>query len=117
MVELLIAVVLLACCASSVALAVHGGRRRSRARAERVLDDLAAAACAALADGGDVSRRAVGALARYDRAREHVARARTCRELELIVARHRLRLGAEDLLAQAGDRVRALLAEGVAVRR
>jgi hypothetical protein len=116
-IELLVAAGLVAVCASAVALAVRSARRRSRARAERVLDDLAAAACAALARGDDTSRRVVRALARYDRTRERVARARTCRELELLVARHRMRRGAADLVAQGADRVRALLAEGAAARR
>jgi hypothetical protein len=116
-IELLLAAGLVALCASSVALALRSARRRSRARAERVLDDLAAVACAALARGDDASRRVARALERYDRTRERVARARTCRELEVVVARHRLRRGAEDLVAQAAERARAALVEGLAVRR
>jgi hypothetical protein len=100
----------------SVAIAVRGARRRSRARAERVLDDLAAAACAALALD-DASWRTARALERYERYRERVAAARTCRELEAVVARHRLREGAWELAARSGERLLALLPEGTAVRR
>lgn len=116
MVEFLFAAALVALSASSVVLAGRGARRRSRARAERVLDDLAADACAALARD-ERSRRCARTLDRYARTRERVVRARTCRELELVVARHRLRRGAEDLAAQGAGRLRAFLAEGIAARR
>lgn len=116
MIELLLAALLVALAASSVVLAGRAARRRSRARAERVLDDLAADACAALARD-ERSRRCARSLDRYARTRERVARARTCRELELVVARHRLRRGAEDLAAQGVERLRALLAEGIVARR
>src|SRR5262245_64570123 len=93
-VEVLIAGAVLACsCALAVALAVQAARRRSRIRAERVLNALAAEACAALAhDEG--SRRTARALERYDRLQERLAGARTCRELEAAIARDRLRLAA-----------------------
>lgn len=115
--ELLIAgTALVLSCATALALAVRGARRRSRARAERVLDALAAETCAALARD-DAARRTARAIERYDRARQRVAAARTCRELEAVVVRHRLRQGAWDLAAQGAERVRGLLPEGAAVRR
>jgi hypothetical protein len=116
-IEILIAAAVLAsCCATGVALAVQAARRRSRIRAERVLDALAAEACAALAlDDG--SRRTARALERYDRAQERLAAARTWRELEAAVARDRLRLAAWDLAARGAVRVQAALAANAAARR
>jgi hypothetical protein len=116
-IEVLIAGTVLALSiAAAVALAVHGARRRSRARAERVLDALAGEACAALAHD-DSSRRAARALARYDRTQRLVAAARTCSELEAAVARDRLRLAAWDLAGRGAERVRALLLPAGAARR
>jgi hypothetical protein len=117
-IEVLIAGTVLALSiAAGVALAVHGARRRSRARAERMLDVLAAEACAALAED-DSSRRAARALARYDRAQGLVAAARTCRELEAAIARDRLRLAAWELAWRGAERLRALLQPaGAAGRR
>lgn len=87
---------------------VRAARRRSRARAERILDMLATETCEALA-WDDRSRRANRAIARYDRARRRVATARTCRELEAAIARDRLRLAARDVAARGAERVRGLL--------
>jgi hypothetical protein len=100
----------------SVALAVRAARRRSRDRAERVLDDLAAAACAALA-ADDASRRTAPAVERYELYRERVAAARTCSELEALVACHRLRQGGWGLAALGAERLLALLPGATAVRR
>lgn len=100
----------------ALAIAVRGARRRSRARAERVLDALAAEACAALAQN-DRSRRAARAIARYDRAQDLVAAARTCGELEAAVAPDRLRLAGWGLAAQGAEWVRALLLAGTPARR
>lgn len=109
MVEVLIAAAVLACsCAGAVALAVHAARRRSRIRAQRVLDVLAAEACAALAHD-DGSRRTDRALERYDRAVGRLAAARTCREIEAAIARDRLRLAAWELAGRGAERLRALL--------
>ena len=117
MVEILIAAAVLACsCVTAVALAVHAARRRSRIRAERLLDVLAAEACAALAHD-DGSRRTARALERYDRAQGRVAAARTCRELETAIARDRLRLAAWDLAGRGSERVRALLPVGAPAAR
>jgi hypothetical protein len=108
-IEVLIAGAVLALSSvAAVALAVGGARRRSRARAERLLDALAGEACAALAQD-DSSRRAARAIARYDRAQGLVAAARTCRELEAAVARDRLRLAAWELAARGAERARELL--------
>lgn len=93
----------------------RAAHRRSLRRAERVLDDLAAAACAALADGGE--RRTARALARYERTRDRVAVARTRHELELVVARHRLRQGALRMGARTLERARDLIADTVPARR
>ena len=117
MVEVLIAAAVLACsCMAAAALAVHAARRRSRARAERVLDALAAEACAALAhDAG--SRSTTRALQRYDRLQQRLAGARTCRELEAAVARDRLRLAAWDLAARGAERLLDWLPAGAAAAR
>jgi hypothetical protein len=63
--------------------------RRARARAEGVLDELAAATCDALAHG-PASRRAARAVHRYERTRQRVATAST-RELEGLVIWHQRR--------------------------
>lgn len=89
----------------AVAVTVHAARRRSRARAQRILDVLAAEACEALA-WDDRSRRSDRAIARYDRVRRRVASARTCRELEAAIARDRLRLAARDLAVRGAQRVK-----------
>ena len=93
--------------------------RRARARAEAMLDDLAATACAALADGADAatSRRAARAVERYGEARERVAAATTRRELERLVRRHELRLAGIALATRGLERVRDLIAQAVPVRR
>ena len=117
MIEILIAgAVLAASCAIAVGLAAQAARRRSRARAERILDVLAGEACEALAlDDG--SRRSDRAVARYDRARQRVAAAHTCRELEAAIAGERLRLAAWDLAGRGAERVRALLPLSAPARR
>jgi hypothetical protein len=111
-IELLIAsAVLAASCVVAAALAARAARRRSRLRAERLLDVLAAEACAALADD-DASRRTTRAIARYDRAQQAVAMARTCRELEAAIARDRMRLYAWELAGRGVERLRELLPTG-----
>ena len=117
MIEILIAgAILAASCAAALALAVHGARRRSRARCERILDALASEACEALAHD-DRSRRAARAIERYDRLQGRVAAARTCRELEGAVARERLRMAAWELAGRGAERVRAALLAGAPARR
>lgn len=117
MIEILLAGAVLAAVAAIAAeVAIRRARRRSRVRAERVLDILAGEACDALA-ADDSSRRAARALARYDRAQGMVAAAHTCRELEAAVARERLRLAAWDLAARGAERARELLAPAPAGRR
>lgn len=117
MIEILIAAVIVAAsCAAAVAIAVHGARRRSRLRCERILDVLASEACEALAHD-DASRRTARAIERYDRASGRVAAARTCRELEGAIAREHLRLAAWDLAGRAAERLRAILPAGAAARR
>ncbi len=109
---------------AGAAVAVAGAARRralrrARARAEAVLDELAAAVCAAMAGGDDPStgRRGARALARYERAGARIAEARTRRELEVLVARHRLRTGAMRMATGALTRARDLLAGTAPVRR
>jgi hypothetical protein len=102
--------------ASSVALAVRGARRRSRIRAEQVLDELAAAACEALARD-DRSRRAARAVERYESYRERVGAARTCYELEALVTSHRMNQGVWELAARGAESMLALLPGGKRARR
>jgi hypothetical protein len=90
--------------------------RRARARAEGMLDDLAAAACAALAEPGR-ERRAARALERYGTARDRVAAATTPRELEWMVRRHELRRAGYAFVARRLERARDLIAEAVPARR
>lgn len=117
MTELLIAGAILTLVWVVVAtLTVRTARRRSRARAERMLDLLAAEACEALAVD-DRSRRSRRALARYDRLKGRVAAARTCHELEAAIARDRLRLAARDLADQGAELARDLLAEAASSMR
>ena len=116
MIELLIVwTVLWLVTASSVALAVRGARRRSRIRAEQVLDELAAA-CEALARD-DRSRRAARAVERYESYRERVGAARTCYELEALVASHRMNQGVWELAARGAESMLALLPGGKPARR
>lgn len=100
----------------AVGLTVHAARRRSRARAQRILDVLATETCEALAFD-DRSRRTDRAIARYDRVRRKVATARTCRELEAAIARERLRLAARDLAGRGAERMRGFLPDAVRTRR
>ena len=75
-----------------------------------MLDELAAAACAALADGSGPrpSRRSARAVERYGSARDRVAAAASSRrELDRMVRRHELRLGGiRPRHARAGARAR-----------
>jgi hypothetical protein len=84
---------------------------QARLRAEGMLDELAEAACAAIARGDDpaTSRRGARALERYERSRERVACATTRRELDSLVARHELRRSANELVGRGIERVRALV--------
>ena len=93
--------------------------RRARLRAEAMLDELAAAACATLADGSDParSRRSARAVERYGRTRDQVAAAHSRRELDRLVARHRMRLEAIGLATRGLERARDLIAQAVLVRR
>ncbi len=115
--ELLIAAAVIALVwVVAIGFTVHAARRRSRARAQRILDVLATEACEALA-WDDRSRRSDRAIARYDRVRRRVATARTCRELEAAIARDRLRLAARDLAGRGVERVREFLPRAVRTRR
>jgi hypothetical protein len=104
----------------AVALAREAGRRRAfrraRARAEGMLDDLAAAACAALADPAR-ERGAQKAVERYGTARDRVAAATTRRELDRMVRRHELRLAGYAFVTRRLERARDLLAQAVPARR
>ena len=104
----------------SVALLRETGRRRAlrraRARAEGMLDDLAAAACSALADPGR-DRGATRAVERYATARDRVAAATTRRELDRMVRRHELRLAGYAFATRGLERARDLLAQVVPARR
>lgn len=93
--------------------------RRARLRAEAMLDELAAAACATLADGSDPSRsrRSARAVERYGRTRDRVAAARSRHELDLLVAHHEMRLGAIALATRGLERARDLIAQAVPLRR
>ena len=93
--------------------------RRARLRAEAMLDELATAACATLADGSDPSRsrRSARAVDRYGRTRDRVAAAQSRRELDRLVARHQMRLGAMALATRGLERARDLIAQAVPVRR
>ena len=119
MLELLIVLGLVAVIAVRVAVIRRAGLRRARIRAEAILDELAAAACDALAGGADpsTSRRCARAVDRYERTRDRVGQARTRRELEAVIARHQLRQGAADLMARGAGRVRGLIGAGVPARR
>lgn len=116
MIEFLIVAVLATVVVVRVVALRRAALRRARARAEAVLDDLAATACARLADGAS-SRRATRALDRYERTRERVAQARTCGELEALVARHAARRRAADLAERSLVRARTVLVAGVLLRR
>ena len=119
MIELLLVAGLAGLTISAVAAARRVAMRRARRRAERVLDELAAAACDAIAAGQDpsTSRRCARAIDRYERTRARVSAARTRRELDVLVARHRLRQGALRAAARGLERARDLVAEAVPVRR
>ena len=119
MVEFLIVLGLGAVVAIRVAVIRRQALRQARLRAEEMLDELAAAACAALATGADParSRRCARAIDRYERTRDRVAQAHTRRELDALVARHRLRVRAGDAAARGIARVREAIAPGMLVRR
>lgn len=104
---------------SMVAAAQRRALRRSLRRAEAMLDDLAADACAAMAAGHDpsTSRRGARAVDRYARTGDRVAAARTRRELDALVARHRVRVGAVRTVTRGLERARDLLADVVPARR
>ena len=119
MVELLVVLGLGAVIAIRVAVIRREALRRSRLQAEEMLDELAAAACAALATGADParSRRCARAIDRYEHTRDRVAEARTRRELDALVARHRLRVRATEVAARGIARVREAIGPGMLVRR
>ena len=94
--------------------------RRARARAEAMLDELAAAACTTLADGSEpaTSRRSARAVERYGSTRDKVAAAASSRrELDRLVMRHQMRLGAIALATRGLERTRDWLAEAIPARR
>ena len=90
--------------------------RRARVRAEGMLDDLASAACAALAEPGR-DRRAARAVERDGTARDRGAAATTRRELEWMVRRHELRLTGFAIATRGLERARDLIAQAVPARR
>lgn len=90
--------------------------RRARDRAERVLDELAADTCTALASGRE-SRRSDRAVRRYATARDRVEGATTRRELDRLVARHHRRRAAAHLAARGMGRARGIVASGIPRRR
>jgi hypothetical protein len=94
-----------------IGIARRARLRRARARAEGVLDDLAATTCDALAHG-PASRRAARAVSRYERTRERVAAASTARELESLVVWHGRR---RQVIALANEGTRRV--QDVFVRR
>jgi hypothetical protein len=119
MVELLVVAALAGLGAVALARARRAALRRARLRAEGMLDELAAAACAALAraEGRRGARRADRAVARYAAMGDRVAAARTRRELETLIARHRMRRGAHRVVIRGLERARETLAEAVPARR
>ena len=90
--------------------------RRARVRAEGMLDDLASAACASLADPGREGG-ATKEVERYATARDRVAAATTRRELDRMVRRHELRLAGYAFATRGLERARDLLAQAVPARR
>ncbi len=116
----MVEVVVIALLVAGAVLAREQGRRRAlrraRIRAEGMLDDLAASACAALADPRR-ERRAARAVERYGAARDRVAVATSPRELERLVRRHERRLAAAALATRGLERVRDAIAEAVPARR
>ena len=116
MIEVLVIAGLTAAVALRVVVARRAALRRARLRAEAVLDELAGAACDALA-ADDRSRRSARAVERYGRTRDRVAAARSRRELDRLVARHQMRLGAIALATRGLERARDLIAQAVPVRR
>lgn len=116
MVEVLVIAGLVVAAALACEAARRRALRRARRRAEGMLDDLAAAACVALAEPGR-DRRAARALERYGTARDRVAAATTRRELEWMVRKHELRLAGYAFAARRLERVRDLIAEAVPARR
>ena len=92
--------------------------RRARIRAEGMLDDLAAAACAALAEPGR-DRRAAPPARWSATAPPATASPRpaTRRELEWMVRRHELRLTGFAIATRGLERARDLIAQAVPARR
>lgn len=119
MIEFVVITLLVAVSISMVSVAHRRALRRSRLRAEAMLDDLAAVACAVMAAGHDpcTSRRGARAVDRYARTGDRVAAARSRHELDALVARHRLRVGAQRTVTRGLERVRDLIAEAVPARR
>ncbi len=119
MLEFLFVVGLAAVAVVRIAMIRRAALRRARLRAEGMLDELAATACAALAGGAEpsTSRRCARAVDRYERTRDSVARARTRRELEVLVARHRLRQRAGEAAANGLRRMRGVLDPWIVARR
>ena len=118
MTELLIIAGLVAAGVAWISSRRRAALAQARLRAEGMLDELAEAACTALATGDDpsTSRRCARAVDRYERSRERVAAARTRRELDSLVARHELRQNATEFLVRGLDRARELVTDRVPTR-
>lgn len=119
MTELLVIAGLVAAGIAWISARRRAALARARLRAEGMLDELAEAACEAIARGDDpsTSRRCARAVERYERSRERVAAATTRRELDSLVARHELRRSANDFLARGIERAREFVTPGVPTRR
>ncbi|MGD9571667.1 MAG: hypothetical protein AB7V62_07290 [Thermoleophilia bacterium] len=115
MIEFVVVMALVGVAAVLVDRSRRQALRRARLRAEGVLDELAASACSALADGH--SRRSAKALDRYERVGAEVAAATTRRELDRVVNRHRRRQWAYGVATRGLVRVRDTIAEAVPARR
>ena len=109
MTELLVIAGLLAAGIAWVSARRRAALNRARARAEGMLNELADAACEAIARGDETSRRGARAVDRYARNCDRVAAARTARELDSIVARHELRQSANEFVARGVESLRALI--------
>ena len=119
MTELLLCAGLIAATLAWLSARRRAALTRARMRAEGMLDELAEAACAALARGDDpaTSRRCARAVDRYERSRERVAAAQTRRDLDRLVARHELRQSANHLVARGIDRALGLVTDRIPTRR
>ena len=111
MTELLVIAGLVAAGIAWISARRRAALAQARLRAEGMLNELAEAACDAIARGDDpaTSRRCARAVERYERSRERVAAATTRRELDSLVARHELRQSANELVRSGIERVRSIV--------